>query len=452
MTGSLDALAERLDRRLAEAQRRDRVPALSAAVAAGGEQTWSRAIGLADVDAGRGVTPDDQFRIGSITKVVTAICVMQLRDEGVLDLDDALSDHLPAPQRGPTIRRMLSHLSGLQREPVGDVWATMQLPSMDDLVEMLPNAELVLRPGEQWHYSNLAFGLLGAIVQEKRGRPYPEVIRERVLDPLGMHRTTWLPEHPHAVGYLVDPYADTVRVEEPIFSEGFGPSGQLWSTPADLLRLGGFLAAPSDDVLRAATVDEMHRLQSMFDEEWTLGWGLGVALYRSGDRFASGHDGAMPGFLAALMVDRKRRLAVAALGNSGARNDPHALASGLLDDARELVPEGHEAWRPGDPPPSELAGVLGRWWSEGEEFVFSHRDGKLHARWAGSSEDSPPAVFQADGPDRYRGISGRERGELLAVLRDGSGRVRELRWAGYPFTRDAAVFGASDDARPGQPT
>jgi CubicO group peptidase (beta-lactamase class C family) len=441
VTWAAEPLAARLNRRLAEAQRRERVPALSAAIRADDERHWAGAVGLADVEAGREVTDDDQFRIGSITKVITAICIMQLRDEGLLSLDDQLSDDLPAPQRGPTIRRMLSHLSGLQREPVGDVWATMVLPSLDDLIEQLPNTELVLQPGDQWHYSNLAFGLLGAIVQQLRDRPYPDVIRERVLDPLGMHRTTWLPEPPYATGYLVDPYTDTVRVEQPMTSEGFGPSGQLWSTPHDLARLGDFLARPSAGVLAPDTVEEMHRVQAMFDPEWTLAWGLGVALYRDGDRFASGHDGAMPGFLAALMVDRRRRLSVAVVGNSGARSDPQALAAGLLDDARELVEERTERWRPGEAPPPELAGVLGRWWSEGEEFVFSHRDGALQARAAGAADEKPPAVFRPDGPDRYRGVSGRERGELLRVLRDASGAVSELRWAGYPFTREPEVFG-----------
>ena len=85
-----------------------------------------------------------------------------------------------------------------------------------------------------------------------------------------------------------------------------------------------------------------------------------------------------------------------------------------------------------------------RWWSEGEEFVFSHRDGSLQARVARAPEHRPPAVFRPDGEDRYRGVSGRERGELLTVLRDANGRVRELRWAGYPFTRTPEVFGESD--------
>ena len=148
MSGDLEALAGRLSRRLAEAQAKERMPGPSAAVARDGEIVWSEAIGLADVEAGGAATVDDQYRIGSITKVITAICVMQLRDEGRLDLDDPLSAHIAeSAHRGPTIRRMLSHLSGLQREPVGDVWVTMVMPSMADVVASLGDAELVLKPG-----------------------------------------------------------------------------------------------------------------------------------------------------------------------------------------------------------------------------------------------------------------------------------------------------------------
>ena len=440
-----EALVGRLQRRLADTQRRERVPGLSAALAVGGEPAWSGTIGLADVGAGRDVTASDQFRIGSITKLVTAICVMQLRDEGRLDLDDALSAHLPYNGRGPTVRRMLSHSSGLQREPVGDVWATMRLPTLDDLVEQLPDTELVLAPGEAWHYSNVALGLLGAIVQNMRGEPFREVITARVLGPLGMTRTTWAPQAPCAVGYLVAPYDDTVRVESPIESEGFGPAGQLWSTPSDLVRLGSFLARPSGEVLAADTVAEMHRVQSIADPAWTLGWGLGPALYRAGDHFAAGHDGAMPGFLAALQYDRERGLVVAAAGNSGARNDPPGLAAGMLDDARELIEDTVEPWRASSAAPAAVD-LLGRWWSEGEEFVFSHRDGALQARAAAAPDDRPPAVFREEGEDRYRVVSGRERGERLVVLREPDGRVRELRWAGYPFTREPSVFGGGGGA------
>ena len=441
MSDDLEALAGRLSRRLAEAQSKERMPGPSAAVARDGEVVWSEAIGLADVEAARAATVDDQYRIGSITKVITAICVMQLRDEGRLDLDDPLSAHIAeSTHRGPTIRRMLSHLSGLQREPVGDVWVTMVMPSMADVVASLGDAELVLKPGEEWHYSNLAFALLGEIVQRLRGTPYPEVIREHVFEPLGMTRTTWTPQAPQAVGYMVAPYDDTVTVESEVESEGFGPAGQLWSTPSDLVRLGSFLAKPSGDVLDAGTVDEMHTVQAMCDPEWTLAWGLGVELRRTKTGFSAGHGGAMPGFLAQVLYDRSRGLAVAAASNSGSRNDPAAVAAGMLDDARDELPAAVEGWKPGAPVPPELAGIPGRWWTEGEEFVFSYREGHLEARHADAPPTRRPAVFAADGEDSYRVESGRERGERLVVVRDGQGKVSELRWAGYPVTRTPETF------------
>jgi CubicO group peptidase (beta-lactamase class C family) len=442
VSAELETLAGKLGRRLADAQAKERIPGPSAAVARDGEIVWAEAIGVADVEAGREATTEDQYRIGSITKVVTAVCIMQLRDEGRLDLDDPLSAHITeSAHRGPTIRRMLSHLSGLQREPVGDVWVTMVMPTMEDVVASIGDAELVLKPGEEWHYSNLAFALLGEIVQRLRGAPYPDVIRERVFEPLGMTRTTWTPTAPKAVGYMVAPYDDTVTVEAEIESEGFGPAGQLWSTPSDLVRLGSFLAKPSGDVLAAKTVDEMHAVQAMYDAQWTLGWGLGVELHRSAGGFAAGHGGAMPGFLAQLLYDRSRGLAVAVTSNSGSRNDPSGVAAGMLDDARRELPAQIERWTPGDPVPPQLAGVPGRWWTEGEEFVFTYRNGHLEARHSASPPDRPPAVFAADGEDRYRVESGRERGELLVLVRDGEGRVSELRWAGYPVTRTPETFG-----------
>ncbi len=434
-------MTARLERRLADVQRSDRVPGLSAAVGAAGAIAWTGGAGLADVAEERPVSPGDQFRIGSISKLVTAICVLQLRDEGRLDLDDPLSAHIAeSTQRGPTVRRMLSHLSGLQREPVGDIWATMEMPSLDDLVRRLSEAEMVLPGGDGWHYSNLAYGLLGEIVRRLGGEPYPDAIRRRVLDPLGMTRTTWQAAAPTARGYMVAPYDDSVQDEPAIFAEGFGPAGQLWSTPSDLCRLGCFLAKPSGDVLSERTVTEMHRVQSMVDDDWTLGFGLGPMLHRAPGGRSAGHDGAMPGFLASLCYDRPRGIVVSVTSNSGSRNDPTEVAFGMLDDARSELTEAEPAWTPAAAPPAELAGVPGRWWSEGEEFVFCWSDGALRARSADAPRDRPPAVFRPDGEDRYRVESGRERGEPLVLLRDPAGAVAELRWAGYPFTRQPRTF------------
>ena len=90
----------------------------------------------------------------------------------------------------------------------------------------------------------------------------------------------------------------------------------------------------------------------------------------------------------------------------------------------------------------ELAGVPGRWWSEGEEFVFGFRKGRLEAKLPRSV--LPPGVFERVDADLYRTVSGRERGELLRLVRDESGAVVKMYWATYPFTRQPEIFGQPD--------
>src|ERR671939_822072 len=144
-----------LDRLLQERQA-DRLPSVAAAVVRKGETVWSNAVGFADYEEDREATPGTQYRIGSITKTFTATAIMQLRDAGALDLDDRLEQHLDGIENGsPTIRRMLAHVSGLQRE-VGEMFVEGTTPTEEDL-----RIAFALDPAQAHHYSNLAFGLLG---------------------------------------------------------------------------------------------------------------------------------------------------------------------------------------------------------------------------------------------------------------------------------------------------
>jgi CubicO group peptidase (beta-lactamase class C family) len=434
-------LDERLRRRLVAAQSNDRVPSVSAALGHRGERVWAGTAGLADPAGRREATDDDQYRIGSITKLFTAVAIMQLREEGLLCLDDPLQKHLPeVPSAAPTVRRMLSHTSGMQREIPGDAWITMVVPSREEVLASLSETEQVLDPGTAFHYSNLAFAMLGEVVSRLRGAPWWDVIREHVVEPLEMTRTTPQPAAPHAQGFMVMPYSDEARPEPLMDLGGFGPAGQLWSTPSDLLRLGAMLAGGQDGPLKKETVEEMHAVQVMADPEWTLAWGLGLILSRSGETFYGGHDGAMPGYLASLLYDRKRRTVAAVLTSSGSGHDPAGIATGILEEAAKHLPDDPDMWLPGDTPPPEIAQLLGEWWSEGEQFVFAWHDGRLQARVAGAPAGKAPAVFEQEAPDRFRVNSGRERGELLLVVRGDDGSAGELRWAGYACTREPRAF------------
>ena len=425
-----------------EAQRAGRLPSVSAAVFRGEELAWSDAVGLADVEQGVEASSDTQYAVASITKTFTAVSILQLRDAGKLDLEDPLSKHLPEAAHGtPTLRRMLAHASGLQREPPGEIWETLTFPDEEDLLRGLGEAEQVLPPMAAWHYSNLAYALLGIVVARISDTPFRDHVQERLLEPLGLGRTTWGPGEGSALPYIVEPYSDSVRREPVLDLGGKGGESGLYSTVGDLARWGAFLCEPDEAVLEPSSAAEMHDLNVIADASWTHGWGLGIELWRRGERVFGGHTGGFPGFLSILAYSRRDRIGAVVLTNAG--NWPNLSPTGLgLAEAglEELAPE-LEPWRPEQAPPAEIAPVLGRWWSEGDESIFSWRDGKLEARLADAPPEREPSVFEPEGDDRFRVVSGRERGETLRVMRDESGEVVKLYWATYPFTRTPEVFG-----------
>ena len=149
----------------------------------------------------------------------------------------------------------------------------------------------------------------------------------------------------------------------------------------------------------------------------------------------------MPGFLAGAYGRRgagiPEGLAVAVLGSSGTAGEINDLVPELLKLSSELDPAEIKPWRPAPPAPAPYRSVLGPWWGEGTQFVFSWHDGALQARSAEAPADTPPAIFApvADRPDVLRTVSGREAGELLRLTRSESGEVVKMHWATYRFAR-----------------
>jgi threonine aldolase len=438
-----EQLTDQLDRLLASAQAEQRLPSVSACVFRDGAVVWERVLGVADVATARPATTADAYRIGSITKTFTAVLVMQLVEEGRIELEAPLRAYLPEAPVGPTVRMALSHLSGLQREPPGEIWESLASPSREELIGGLEDAELVLAPGAHWHYSNLVFALLGEVVMRAAGGSYADVLSRRLLGPLGLERTSLEPSSPRATPYYVDPYADAVHEEQdPELTEPLGAAGWLWSTAADLARWGTFLAEGHADVLPKAALDRMARVQAMRDEEqWRLGWGLGLGLYRRGDRVFAGHGGAMPGFLASLVVQRAERTGAVVLTNTGAGASPEALALDLATAALDGLPRAPEPWSPLQEVPGELEGLLGLWWTEGAQIVLSYRGGRFQAALVGGTPGLEVSWLEPEGPDRWRVAEGRERGEVLRAVRGDDGSVTKLYFATYPLTRAPSTFG-----------
>ena len=431
-----------------------RVPALSVALHRPDRELWTCTIG-ASGRPGQPLGPETQFRIGSVTKTFTAVLVLQARDEGLLDLDDPVGKHLDVPAHGDvTIRRLLSHTAGLQREPHGDVWDTLLPPDAEALLADLARAERVLPPGRRYHYSNLGVSVLGLLMARIRGRDWAELVTERITGPLGLSATTATPTERAAVGYLVDAYSDAARPEPQLDMAGAAPAAQLWSTATDMARWAAFLAGPEivdpdATVLSASTVGEMRWPLTPTDEElWAAGFGLGLILQPEARRAVHvGHDGAMPGFLAGVYGRRggdgnPGALGCAVLGSSGTAVEINDLVHELLRMAVDLDPADIAPWSPAPPAPGAYRSVLGQWWSEGMPFVFTWHDGALRARAGDAPRDRPPSVFRPlpDQPDVLRTVSGREVGEQLRLTRDAAGVVIHMHWATYRFTRAQSAF------------
>ncbi|MCW2639913.1 MAG: beta-lactamase [Dactylosporangium sp.] len=424
----------RVDELVARAQCHGRVPALVAAIIRDGEPVHVSGAGEPPPDA------DTQFRIGSITKTMTAALVLVLRDEGGLALDDPLGRHLPdAPFDGVTLRHLLGHVSGLQREPEGEWWERSAGVDLERFLETLIPEKIAYPPYRSYHYSNLGYGLLGAVLTRLTGQPWRDLVAARVLDPLGMTRTTYHPTEPFARGYMVHPWHDTLR-EEPRHDAGaMAPAGQLWSTASDLLRWAAFLADPQPSVLAAATVTEMCAPAVISDlDSWSAGHGLGIELWRRGERVFVGHRGSMPGYQAMLAVHRPTRTGVVAFANA------YTMHGGGIDrigfDVLDAVLDGEPAaspapWQPAAVPPADVEPLTGRWWWMGIEF---------QASWdalTGELVMTSPSVradtwrFTPDGSDRWRCRSGTNDGEVLLARREG-GTVVALDIATFVFSRD----------------
>ncbi|TFV63492.1 class A beta-lactamase-related serine hydrolase [Geodermatophilus sp. DF01-2] len=405
----LPSTARLLLARTARVQRDGRAPSLVAGVVRDGGLAWS---------AGRGDVPephtDVQYRLGSISKTVTAVAVLRLRDEGRLHLDDPLDRHVSGTPLGDrTVGQLLAHVAGAAAESPGGWWERTPGGTLDELG--LGEEHVVLGAARRFHYSNLGFGLLGELVARLRGEAWEDVVRSEVLAPLGMTRTTPRPVAPATEGRAVHPWADVVLPEPEHDAGVMAAAGQLWATLADLARFAAFLLGDTGDVLDPATLEEM-TVPAGVDSS-APGWsayGLGLQVLRVDGRTLVGHGGSMPGFLAGVFVDRDERTGAVSLANTTSGLDP--LLPGLLADLRAAEPRVVEPWTP-SPPPVPLE-VLGVWfWGPAPHVLRALPGGLLHL---GPLPGRPGRAsrFTRRDDGTWVGLDGYSAGEPLRIADD----------------------------------
>jgi CubicO group peptidase (beta-lactamase class C family) len=339
---------DRLDAKVREILNRHPAVGLAFGVIRRGRLAFFHGHGVADVDSGTRINEDTAFRIGSVTKLFTAVAVMQLWERGLVDLDAPASEYLRAYRLRParpgfrpvTLRHLLTHTSGIPdvrhpfdllhfrsgpfegRPPLHSVAFGEQLPTLAEYYDT--GLRAVVEPGMAFAYSNHGFATLGQIVEDVSGLPLDRYLREHIFDPLGMDMSD-LRRSPRVVRRLATGYAVRRRGPEPVPDRDWigAGGGGVYATTSDIARFIGFLLNPEapagETVLRPATLATMLEPHWQPDERLTA-MGLAFFLSTVGGHRLAGHDGILPGFNSHVVIAPDDDLGVIAFtnGSSGA--------------------------------------------------------------------------------------------------------------------------------------
>jgi serine beta-lactamase-like protein LACTB, mitochondrial len=302
----------------------DDLPGLSVAVAVDGEIVWAEGFGWADVESRTPVTPLTRFRLGAVSKPLTAVAAALLRDRGRLDLDAPVQRYVPAypgKQWTVTARQLMGDVAGVHRirGDNNDAMPTTHCASLDEAVEMLASDPLLFEPGTEHRYSIWGWVLVSAVVEGAAGEPFARFMARQVFEPLAMERTV---------------VAETEGLDGVAHGGGRRPdysclagAGAFLSTPTDLVRLGSAMMKPG--LLRAETIAAFQtatRLVSGASTTYALGWTVSRVQFAGGPARMVSHRGSpMEGYVS-LLTFPDLGLAIAAAANANVKGvDPFAL-------------------------------------------------------------------------------------------------------------------------------
>ncbi|HEY7732761.1 MAG TPA: serine hydrolase domain-containing protein [Gaiellaceae bacterium] len=335
-----------------------------------GRLSWFAGLGVADAESGREVDEQTVFRIGSISKTMTALAVMQLVEEGSVGLDDPVNEHLRSfrvshPDRSSEpvrIRHLLTHTGGLGelrrwsdlvRPTIGLAAKPGRVPELSRYYA--PELRAEIPPGTKWAYANHGFAALGQLIEDVTGDPFAVRLRERVFEPLGMQGTDFLRSERVrdrlAVGYKLGRRGLRAVKDLEI---AVPPAGSVFSSVADMALYAAAIAGGGANghgrVIREETLASM--LTPAWPSDGLPAMGLAFMLEELDGHRVAGHDGGWPGFVSALLVAPDDGVGVVAFTNTSTAFAPHDVAERVLcrmlgtraPEEREPVPESPHLW------------------------------------------------------------------------------------------------------------
>src|SRR2546428_1351456 len=308
-----------------------RIPGVQVAVAVNGKLVWSEGFGYADAERKKPVTRETQFRIGSVSKPLTATAVALLYEQGKVDLDAPVQRYVPSfPDKGYpiTTRQLAGHLAGIRHYKDQEFFLNRRFATVLDGLAIFQDDSLLFPPGTRFSYSSYAWNLVSAVVACASGRNFLHYISAHVFRPLGLTHTA--PDRSDSLlPGRTPPYdrdsAGSYHIAPAVDLSYKWAGGGFVSTAEDLIKFGSALLAPG--VLKSETLDLLFTSQrTSAGEETSYGIGWFLRTDNLGHRWAF-HGGSAVGGTAALGLDRDSRVVVAILTN---------LSNAPLEPAQEI--------------------------------------------------------------------------------------------------------------------
>jgi CubicO group peptidase (beta-lactamase class C family) len=319
------------------------VPGIGVAVVLEGEPAWSAGFGMSDLEDSAPATSSTLFRLGSISKPITAVAVLQLWERGKLDLDAPVQKYCPAfPQKEwpITTRELLGHLGGIRHynpDGKGDIPedSARHFASMEESLQIFAADPLVAKPGTKFNYSTYGYTLLGCVLEGATSQKYVDFVRENVFKPARMEHTQaddFFAVIPHRTRWYHKDKAGVARNAGVLDSSYKIPGGGLISSADDMARFEAAILA--DKLLKRTTRDLMWAILKPTEgkpSHYALGW---FVAEKFGLRTA-GHTGGQQGTDTAFLIAPDRRAGVVVLANMDNVNT-NLLADEVLKIALDL--------------------------------------------------------------------------------------------------------------------
>ena len=355
------------------------LPAFSIALVDDQRVVWAKGFGFRDRAKKIPASAETVYRAGSVSKLFTDVAIMQLVEDGKIDLDEPVAKYVPdfkpkykEGQKPITLRMLMAHQSGLIREsPVGNYFDPSE-PTLEKTVASLDGIELVYDPGARMKYSNAAIALVGYTLEVSQKEKFEKFVQRRVLDQLGMKSGSFLPTA-EVKKHLADAVMWTYHGREfpaPTFELGMAPAGCLYASVLDLAKFHSCLFAGGQagdkQILKAETIAEMLRPQ-FAKTEGQRGFGLGFIVAELDGKKRIGHGGAVYGFSTEFAALPTEKLGVVAIS---ARDSSNAVTTRVANEALRLmlaVKAGKEL------PKIETSEALAA--GEAREWAGRYRDG-----------------------------------------------------------------------------